>query len=295
MTQAEGDRVLLPSLAIAASLFSQNIGAALAKNLFPAAGIEGVTALRVGLSALVLLLVWRPWHVRLSRRDLVSLCIYGATLGLMNLLIYHAFARIPIGIGIAIEVMGPLAVVLMSSRRPRDFFWAGLVIVGLYLLLAPKDGAAAIDRTGALFAAGAALCWAFYIVFGKKVSGALAGGPAVALGMLVAALLTVPIGIAHQGANLMTPWILFIGLGVALLSSALPYTLEMSALRHLPQRVFGILVSSAPAIGALAGFVVLGERLTGTQWLAIFCIIAASAGATATAQRGAIVVEDAKV
>jgi inner membrane transporter RhtA len=282
---APADRTLLPSLAVMASLFSVNLGAAFAKELFPMVGIAGVTAIRVGLSALVLLAIWRPWHVRLARRDLTSLLIYGATLGLMNLSIYNAFARIPLGVALSIEVMGPLAVVLLSSRRPLDFAWTALAMVGLYLLLRPGEGAVALDLLGVGSAIAAGACWAFYIVFGKRVSAVMPGGQAVALGMVVAALITVPLGVTQAGSTLLVPHILAVGFGVALLSSAVPYTLEMLALRHLPSKVFGILVSSAPAIAALAGFVVLGETLTGAQWLAISLVILASAGATATARR----------
>ncbi|GGE32048.1 membrane protein [Agaricicola taiwanensis] len=281
------ERTLLPSLAVVASLFSVNVGAAFAKDIFPQVGIEGVTALRVGISAVVLLALWRPWDVRLARRDLVSLLIYGATLGLMNLSIYHAFARIPLGIALAIEVVGPLAVVLLTSRRLQDFVWTALAIVGLYLLLVPEEGVPPLDPWGIMFAASAGACWAFYIVFGKRVSSAMAGGKAVALGMVIAAVITVPLGAATSGAAMLQGRVLLIGLLVALLSSAVPYTLEMQALRRLSSRVFGILVSSAPAIAALAGFLVLGEKLAIAQWVAISIVILASAGATATAAKRA--------
>lgn len=270
-----------PALAILAALVSQNIGAAFAKHLFPQVGSDGVTALRVGLSALLLLLAMRPWRTLPARADLPNLALYGVTLGCMNLLIYHAFALIPLGIAVAIEVTGPLAVVVLSSRRPRDLAWVACAALGLWLLL-PLDGAARLDPRGVAFALGAALCWALYIVTGKRAS-ALRGGDAVAWGMLAAALFTVPFGVAHAGAALLAPAVLGLGLAVALLSSALPYTLEMLALKRLPRRVFGILVSSAPAVAALAGFLVLGEQLGALQWLAIGLIVAASAGSAATA------------
>jgi inner membrane transporter RhtA len=271
-----------PALAVLAALVSQNIGAAFAKHLFPQVGSEGVTALRVGLSALILMLAWRPWRMPLSRRDGVNILVYGFMLGCMNLLIYRAFALIPIGIAIAIEVTGPLAVVLLSSRRPRDFGWIACAALGLYLLLPLHDGVAALDPEGIAWALGAAFCWAMYIVFGKRAS-ALQGGQAVAWGMLAAALFTVPVGVAHAGAALLSPAVLLTGLAVAVLSSAAPYSLEMMALKRLPRRVFGILVSSAPAIGAVAGYLVLGEQLSAIQWLAIALVMAASAGSAATA------------
>jgi inner membrane transporter RhtA len=273
----------LPLLALFASLVSQNLGAAIAKSLFPVVGVEGMTALRIGLSAVLLLAFWRPWRTPVARHDIGNLVIYGAMLGGMNLCIYHAFDRIPIGIATAIEVTGPLAVVLAASRRALDVAWVALAVVGLALLL-PLRSEAALDPVGLLFAFGAALAWAMYIVFGKRVS-TLAGGQAVSLGMLVAALFAVPIGIAHAGAAMRVPTTLLAGLGVALLSSAVPYSLEMAALRRMPRHVFGILVSATPAVGAACGAIVLGERLGTLQWLAIACIVGASAGGAATSRR----------
>jgi inner membrane transporter RhtA len=273
----------MPVLALLAAMVSTYLGAAIAKHLFPQVGSQGVTALRVGLAACLLLAWYKPWRIPLARKDLPNLLVYGLMLGCMNLLIYAAFARIPIGIAVAIEVTGPLTVVLAASRRVRDFAWLACAVFGLWLLL-PLDAHAvdALDPVGMLLAAGAALCWAMYIVFGKRVS-TLQGGQAVAWGMLAAALFTVPVGFAHAGAALLAPGILAAGLGVALLSSALPYSLEMAALKRLPRRVFGILVSASPALSALAGWLVLGEQLLPVQWLAIGLIIAASAGAAAGA------------
>lgn len=271
-----------PSLAILASMVSVNAGAAWAKHLFPLVGSQGVTAVRVGLAALVMLAVVRPWRTPPARRDVFNLAIYGLMLGCMNLLIYGAFARIPIGIAVAIEVVGPLAVVVLSSRRARDFGWVLLAAFGLWLLAPVHEGVAPLDPVGVAYALGAAFCWAMYIVFGKRVS-TLNGGQAVAWGMLVAALFTVPVGVAHAGDALLAPVVLAGGLTVALLSSVLPYSLEMAALARLPRRVFGILVSAGPAFAALAGWVVLGERLTGLQWLAILLVMLACGGAAATA------------
>ena len=273
----------LPLVALAASLVSQNLGAAIAKSLFPVVGVEGMTALRVGLSAVLLLAFWRPWRAPVARRDVANVVVYGAMLGGMNLCIYHAFGRIPIGIATAIETTGPLVVVLAASRRALDVAWVVLALAGLALLL-PLTSAGPLDPIGLLFAFGAAASWALYIVFGKRVSG-LASGQAVSLGMLVAALLAVPIGVAHAGAAMLVPTTLLAGLGVALLSSAVPYSLEMAALRRMPRHVFGILVSATPAVGAVCGTIVLSERLSAPQWLAIACIIGASAGGAATARR----------
>ncbi len=282
---AAADHPLVPSLAIACGLVLQNIGAAFAKHLFPLVGSEGVTALRVGLSALLLAALLRPWRTPPARRDMLNLAVYGFTLGCMNLLIYRAFALIPIGVAIAIEVTGPLAVVLLASRRARDFGWVACAGAGLALLLPVGAGAARLDPAGVAYAVGAAVCWAFYIVFGKRAS-TLAGSGAVAWGMLAASVFTVPLGVAYAGAALLAPGVLAGGAAVAVLPSAAPYSLEMFALKRLPRRVFGILVSAAPAIGALAGFFVLGERLAAPQWLAIALVIVASAGSAATAERG---------
>jgi len=266
-------------LALGASLVSQNLGAAIAKSLFPVVGVEGMAALRIGLSASLLLAFWRPWRAPLARRDVGNLVVYGAMLGGMNLCIYHAFGRIPIGIATAIETTGPLAVVLAASRRWLDVAWVALALAGLALLLPLRTGQA-LDPLGLLFAFGAAVSWALYIVFGKRVA-TLAPGQAVSLGMLVAAVFAVPLGVAHSGAAMATASTLLAGLGVALLSSAVPYSLEMAALRRMPRHVFGILVSATPAVGAACGALVLGERLGALQWLAIACIVAASAGGAA--------------
>ncbi|WP_051996603.1 EamA family transporter [Massilia sp. LC238] len=263
-------------------MVSVNAGAAWAKHLFPLVGSQGVTAVRVGLAALIMLAIVRPWRSLPARRDALNLLVYGLMLGCMNLLIYGAFARIPIGIAVAIEVVGPLGVVVLSSRRVRDFAWVLLAAFGLWLLAPVHEGVAPLDPAGVAYALGAAFCWAMYIVFGKRVSH-LNGGQAVAWGMLAAALFTVPVGVAHAGGSLLLPTVLAGGLAVAVLSSALPYSLEMAALARLPQRVFGILVSAGPALAALAGWVVLGERLTGMQWLAILLVILACGGAAATA------------
>ena len=279
-----GSRFSAQSLAaLAASLVSQNLGAAIAKSLFPVVGVDGMAALRIVLSAALLLAFWRPWRAPLGRRDLVNVAIYGAMLGGMNLCIYHAFGRIPIGIATAIETTGPLAVVLAASRRPLDVAWVLLALAGLALLL-PLATDRPLDPLGLLFAFGAALSWAMYIVFGKRVS-TLASGQAVSLGMLVAALFAMPIGIANAGAAMLAPTALLTGLGVALLSSAVPYSLEMAALRRLPRHLFGILVSATPAVGAACGAMVLGEHLSGLQWLAIACIVGACAGGAATGSR----------
>lgn len=268
---------MIPALMVGLSLTLQNVGAAFAKSLFPVVGVEGMTALRVGIAACLLAAIWRPWRGgwpgRLAARDLV---VYGATLGLMNLLIYQAFERIPLGIALAIEVTGPLTVALLGSRRKADFAWLACAVAGLLLLLPIRADAAALDPVGLAYAAGAATCWAVYILTSKRAS-AGHGGRAVAWGMMVAASFTVPLGAVYAGSALLSPGILATGIAVAVLSSAAPYTLEMFALRGLSSRVFGVIVSGAPAVASLAGIVILGEHLTLVQWAAIGLIIIASA------------------
>lgn len=276
-TAARPEPAALPLLILLASLLSQYVGAASAKSLFPLVGAEGVTGLRVGLSAVMLLAILRPWRRLPERADLGNLLVYGATLGAMNLSIYRAMELIPIGIAIAIEVTGPLAVALLGSRRLKDFLWIACAAVGLVLLLPLREASAALNPFGIAYAAAAAFCWALYIVFGKRAS-SLPGGQAVAWGMLVAASFTVPLGIAHAGAGLLVPAVLLTGLAVAVLSSMVPYLLEMMALRRLPSHVFGLAVSASPAVAALIGFLMLGERLSAVQWAAIACIMCASAG-----------------
>jgi inner membrane transporter RhtA len=266
----------MAGLALLCSQMSLNIGAAVAKQLFPKIGVEGVTAYRVGISALVMLLMFRPWRTPLTLRQAINVAIYGSVIGLMNLLIYRAFSRIPMGLAVAIEVAGPLTVAVLSSHRPRDVVAVCLAATGLYFLLPIHGQVDQLDPLGVAYAAGAAVCWALYIVFGKRVS-AMSGGQSVAWGMLAASLFIVPLGVWHAGELLLTPSYLLIGAAIAVMSSAVPYTLEMLSMRTLSSRTFSMFSSAAPALSALAGMVVLGEHLTPTQWLAIAAIVLASA------------------
>ncbi|EKY27679.1 putative membrane protein [Brevundimonas diminuta 470-4] len=272
---------VLPYLALIGGMVSLSAGTSFAKTLYPMVGPAGTAGLRVGLSAIVLLAVFRPWRSAFTTSDLRALAVYGVVMGLMNLSFYMALNTIPLGVALAIEFMGPLSVALFNSRRLIHFVWIGLAVLGLVLLL-PLDGnVSGLDAVGCAYAAGAAVFWAGYIVFGKRVSH-LPSGSTVAIGMTCAAMTVVPFGVAGAGMSLLDPRILALGLVVALVSSALPYTLDMVALRHIPKRTFGVAVSGDPAIGALAGLFVLGEHLTSQQWLAIAAIIAASVGAVLT-------------
>jgi inner membrane transporter RhtA len=267
---------LLAGFALLCSQLSLNAGAAVAKHLFPLIGVEGVTAYRVGFAALLMMLVFRPWRTRLTWEQAGNVAVYGSVIGLMNLLIYRSFSRIPLGIAVAIEVAGPLTVAVLSSRRPRDVAAVLLAVVGLYFLLPIHGGVEQLDPIGVAYAAGAAVCWALYIVFGKRVS-VMHGGQSVAWGMLAASLFILPVGAWYSGAVLLTPNYMLIGLAIAVMSSALPYTLEMLSMRSLSSRTFSMFSSAAPAISALAGLAVLSEHLTPTQWLAIASIVMASA------------------
>lgn len=275
---------VLPVLAVLGSVTALGLGTSMAKQLFPLVGSLGTTALRVGFSALLLLLIWRPWRWALAPADRMSLLRYGVALGLMNLLFYMSLRTIPFGIAVAIEFSGPLAVALYSSRKPVDFVWLALAIAGLGLLLPIGSNVQALDVTGVLYALAAAAFWGAYIVFGKRV-GHLHAGHSVALGLTVAAITVVPFGIWHAGAALLEPHTLLIGLVVAAISSAIPISLEMVALKRLPQEAFGIMTSMEPAVAALLGLVMLNEQLTPAQWGAIVLIMAAAAGSAFTARR----------
>lgn len=278
---------LLPIAALAVGMVSIQGGASFAKLLFPVVGAPGVTLLRVGFSALILLALWRPWRRSLERRDAGVIALYGAALGIMNLLFYLALRTVPLGIAVAIEFTGPLGVALIGSRRALDFAWIGLAVLGLGLLL-PVAGTEAVDPVGAAYALGAGLCWALYIVFGQR-AGRAGGGQAVSLGMLAAALVVAPFGLAEAGASLFAPATLLSGLAIAILSSALPYSLEMYALQRMKREAFGVLMSLEPAVAALAALALLGERLGPVQWVAVACVIAASAGITISERRTKVV------
>lgn len=275
----------LPLLAVLGSVTALGIGTSFAKQLFPQVGSLGTSALRVGFSALLLLLLWRPWRWPLSRADAKSLMRYGAALGCMNLMFYQSLQTIPFGVAVAIEFSGPLVVAMWSSRKPIDFVWVALAVVGLGLLLPLGHDVTQLDPTGVAFALGAAVCWAAYIVFGKRL-GHLHAGHSVALGLSVAALTVVPFGVWHAGSALLDPNIVLFGLGVAAVSSAIPISLEMVALKRLPQEAFGIMTSLEPAVAAMLGLLILGEHLSALQWLAIVLVMCAAAGSSVTASRG---------
>lgn len=268
-----------PVAALMGSLVSLCVGTSFAKTLFPLMGAEGISAYRIGLAALLLMVLLRPWRRRWQAADLAPLALYGATLGTMNLLFYLSIGRIPLGLAIAIEFTGPLAVALWSSHRRLDLLWVGLAAAGLALILPLQglQGAGTLDPLGIVFALCAGVCWALYIVFGQRVAQRY-GRDATPMGMLAGTLVVLPVALAQSGLGLFRLEWLWPGLMVAALSSALPYALEMYALKHLPRRTFSILLSLEPAVGAVAGWVILAEALSAQQWLAIALVMAASVG-----------------
>jgi len=272
----------LPALpAVLLAILSVQGGAALAKGVFPVLGPAGTSGLRVGLAALMLLGLYRPALGQLRAAQWRVLVPYGVALGVMNLLFYLALARIPLGLAVTLEFLGPLAVAIAGSRRWSDFLWVVLAGAGI-ALIAPWSGSGP-DALGMLLAVLAGGCWGVYILLGKRVARLVPGGAAVAVGMVCAALVVLPFSAGSGSLAHLTPGLLLTGCGLALLSSALPYTLEMAALRTLPTRTFSILMSLEPAVAALFGLVLLHEHLSAGQWLAIGLVVAASIGSTLSA------------
>lgn len=273
--------VWMPVAVILIAMMSIQSGASLAKSLFPLVGAPGVTALRIALGTLILVVIFKPWRLRFKKEQRLPLLFYGLALGGMNYMFYLSIQTIPLGIAVALEFTGPLAVALFSSRRPVDFIWVILAVLGLWFLLPLGQSVSQIDLTGAALALGAGACWAVYILTGQR-AGEEHGPATVALGSLIAAVIFVPIGMAQATDSIWQWSILPVGLAVAFLSTALPYSLEMIALTRLPTRIFGTLMSMEPALAAISGMIFLGETLTLVQTLALCSIIAASMGSTLT-------------
>ncbi|MFF7975282.1 EamA family transporter [Streptomyces sp. NPDC007905] len=259
---------------------SVQFGGALAVTLMPRAGALGVVTLRLLAAAGVLLVVCRPRLRGHSRTDWGTVVVFGITMGAMNGLFYEAVARIPLGPAVTLEVLGPLALSVLASRRAINAVWAGLALAGVFLL--GGGGFGDLDPTGVAFALGAGTMWAAYIVFSARTGRRFPQADGLALAMAVAALLFLPLGIAEAGTRLLDPTTVALGSAVALLSSVLPYTLELLALRRLPASTFAILMSLEPAIAATAGFLILGQALSATEAAAIALVIAASIGAVRT-------------
>jgi inner membrane transporter RhtA len=269
-----------PPAQVLVGIVSVQVGAAVAKQLLGAVGSAGTVALRLFFAALVLLAVWRP-SVKMDRRTWAVVVGFGVVLGVMNLCFYMALAHIPLGIVVTIEFLGPLTVAIAGSRRWLDGLWALLAAGGVVLL---TEGRGELQLVGILFALAAGACWGCYILLGAALGRHTTEGSGLAIGMAVAALVVVPVGAVDSGMALLSPWVLVLGLGIALLSSVIPYSLELEALRKMPPRVFGILMSLEPAVAALVGLLVLHETLQPLQWIAVLCVVGASVGATRSAQ-----------
>nr|WP_309239209.1 EamA family transporter [Streptomyces lunaelactis] len=276
----QGRRTLGPVALVVAAGLSVQFGAAIAVLLMPRTGPLGVVTLRLVLAAVVLLIVCRPRLRGHSRADWGTVVAFGTAMAAMNVLFYQAADRIPLGAAVTFEVLGPLALSVIVSRRPVNLVWAGLALGGVLLL--SGGGFDRLDPVGAAFAVSAGAMWAAYIVFSARTGRRFPQADGLALAMAVGAVLSLPLGIAEAGGKLLVPSTIGLGLAVALMSSVLPYTLELLALRRLPAPTFAVLMSLEPAIAATAGFLVLHQALSMIDALAIALVIAASMGAVRT-------------
>ena len=266
-----------PTLLVLVAVSSVQFGAALAKTVFDEAGAAGTVFLRVLFAAIVLIAIWRPALRGRTRADWRLIALFGLSLGGMNLAYYEALERIPLAITVTIEFVGPLGVAIAGSRRPLDLAWVVLAAGGILLL--SDFGSADLDRVGVALALVAGGFWAAYILLSVRVGNAFPGASGLALAMVAATAMLAPVGVADAGGALLESEVLVAAAGAAILSSAIPYTLEMEALRRMPAGVFGVMMSIEPAVAALAGFIVLDEGLASRELVAILLVVAASAGA----------------
>ena len=272
-----------PTILVLGAVSSVQVGSALGKTLFDEIGAGGTVFLRMLTAAVVLALIWRPRVGGRSPRALGLAVVFGLVLGAMNFAFYSSIDRIPLGIAVTFEFVGPLGVAVFGSRRPLDLLWVALAAAGILLL--SDFGSGDLDPVGVGLALLAGAFWAAYILLSVRVGKVFPGGSGLALAMLVATVPLAPVGIAEAGAELLVPWILLVATAVGLMSSAIPYNLELEALRRMPAGVFGVLMSLEPGVAALAGYLVLGEALVAREIAAILLVVAASAGAA----RGATV------
>lgn len=268
---------------VLAGLICQEVGAGVAVTLFPQVGAIGMVALRLGFSAVILLAVFRPSPRRRSRSDWVTVLGFGLVLALMNALFYEAIARIPLGTAVTIEFLGPLVLSVVASHRASAWLWAVLALAGVGLL--GRQGFDSLDPVGVAFALGAGTMWVGYILLAARTGRRFARLDGLAIAMAFGAIVTIPIGVASGGPAILSPAVLLFGLAVAVLSSAIPYGLELLALRRLPSATFSILLSLAPALAALAGLVILHQTLDPLDALAIALVVVASMGAVHAAAR----------
>lgn len=285
----EGSPALGATGLVIAGLVCQEVGAAFAVTLFPAVGAVGMVSLRLAFSAAILMLVFRPRLRGRSRADWMTVVAFGLSLAAMNVLFYEALARLPLGVTVTIEVLGPLILSVVVSRRASSWLWAVLAFAGVALL--GRGGFDSLDPIGVLFAAGAGGLWVAYILLSARTGTRFERLDGLALAMTVGALVVVPFGAATAGAAIIHPQILLLGLAVAVLSSTIPYGLELLALRRLPAATFSILLSLAPVLAALAGLLILGQQLGAIDLVAMLLVVAASMGAVHAASRRTITPE----
>lgn len=268
---------------LVAAMSSVQVGASLAKQLFPVIGTYGVTLARLALSAVILCLIRRPWRHTLTGSDRHWIILYGIVLGVMNLTFYLALARIPLGIAVALEFTGPLAVALWGSRRWHDVAWVALAGAGFLGLLPNGARGGVLDPIGMALALFAGVCWGLYIILGQRAGSNVPSGVATSLGILTATFVVLPFCLVGLNPFTLTTSLVWLLIAMAVLSSVVPFSLEMVALQRLPTKTFGILMSLEPAIAALSGLVILHEHLRLTQWSGIMLVIMASVGSVATA------------
>jgi inner membrane transporter RhtA len=279
LTAASGrQRRVLPFAALLVAMVSVQFGAAFAKQLFPVLGVERATFLRLALGALLLAPVLKPWRMRLSVREWPLLLAYSCVLGGMNLSFYLAVQRIPLGIAVALEFIGPLGLAISLSHRRIDLLWVALAIIGLLLLLPLSTHGQAVDPVGVMFALAAAALWASYSLLAQRI-GTQQGTGIIGVAMVIAALMVLPFAAWQPGSITITPHLVIAVLIVAMFSSALPFPLELFALTGMPIRVYGTFTSLEPALGTLTGLLVLGELPSAVQLVGIAAIVAASLGA----------------
>lgn len=273
------DLVPAPVLVMLA-VVSLQMGAAIAKNLFPEIGTSGTVLYRLGAAALIMLAIRRPNLRRYGRSAWLTGIAFGVSLGLMNLVYYAALDRIPLGVAVTLEFIGPLGVAVVQSRHARDFFYAILAAIGI-ILLGPigilNDD---LDPVGVGLALAAGVFWAGYIVLSARTGRVFAKDDGLIVALVISALLAAPPGLYEGGLDLLQPAVIVGGIGVAILSSALPYSLELNALRRMPTRVFGVLMATEPAVAAIVGFVLLDEGITVRMVIAIVLVMIASIGVT---------------
>lgn len=286
LSPASSSSVVGPAtLMVLGSCTSLQVGAALATRLFPATGASGATLLRLGLAAGALLVATRPGIRTWTRAQWRAVILFGLTLAGMNGFFYAAIARIPLGIAVTIEFLGPLTLSAALSRRPRDLAWVLTALVGVVTLGLTGEGGSAgsFDVAGVIFVLIAAVFWALYILVGTRVTAEVPGRGALAVAMAVATLVLTPGGMRGAEHIADRPGLVLVALGTALMASIVPYSLEFAAMRRLPRRAFGILLSLEPAVATFAGWLVLGQRVGMLALAAIVAVILASVGSTLTA------------